>query len=190
VDRPQAAFLKRARIDRVGTHADVIVHCERIEDARERQAIRRVNEVAFGRVDEARLIGGLHAEGVVLLSLVAELDGQIAGHILFSRMWIDGSGTPIPAVALAPMAVLPEFQRRGIGGQLIRHGLDELRARAERIVIVLGHPGYYPRFGFGTAAARAIESPFRPQSFMALELIPGALDGVRGKVRYPAAFGL
>jgi putative acetyltransferase len=88
------------------------------------------------------------------------------------------------------MAVLPEHQSQGIGGQLIVHGLDLLRSRGERIVIVLGHPDYYPRFGFSTERAHALESPFPPGALMAIELSPGALDGVRGKLRYPAAFGL
>ena len=179
-----------ARIGHVGKHATAAIRGESAGDTRERALVRALNEAAFGRADEARLVDALHAEGAVLLSLVADLDGQIAGHILFSRMWIDTGGGPVPAVALAPMAVSPGLQRRGIGGQLIRRGLDELRAQGERIVLVLGHPDYYPRFGFSAAAARAIESPFRPEAFMAMELVPGALEGIRGKVRYPAAFGL
>src|SRR5580700_6464579 len=105
-------------------------------------------------------------------------------------MWIDDPGASIAAVALAPMAVLPAHQRKGIGQTLIRSGLDSLRDRDERIVIVLGHPDYYPRFGFSAEKARSLESPFPPEAFMAMELISGALDGIRGKVRYPAAFGL
>ena len=152
--------------------------------------VRSINEAAFGRPDEADLIDGLRTDGAVLLSLVAELEQRIVGHILFSRMWIDTSNGPVAAAALAPMAVLPDHQRRGIGGQLIRHGLGLLRARGERVVIVLGHPGYYPRFGFSNQKARSIESPFHPEAFMAAELSPGTLHGIRGKVRYSAAFGL
>lgn len=96
----------------------------------------------------------------------------------------------ISAAALAPMAVLPDHQRRGIGERLIRHGLDLLRKRGEQIVIVLGHPDYYPRFGFSSEKARFLESPFPPDAFMAMELSPGGLDGIRGRVRYPTAFGL
>ena len=87
-----------------------------------------------------------------------------------------------PAVALAPVAVLPEHQRRGAGSQLIRSGLELLRDRAETIVLVLGWPDYYPRFGFSTQLASAIEHPFPPEAFMALELHPGALRNVRGRV--------
>ncbi len=149
-----------------------------------------MNEAAFARSDEADLIDGLRAEGAVLLSFVAELDGQIAGHILFSRMTVETPQGPLAAVALAPMAVLPDHQRRGIGSRLIRRGLDELRGRGERIVIVLGHQRYYPRFGFSPEKARYLASPFPPDAFMALELVDGALGGVHGTVRYPSAFGL
>jgi len=168
----------------------VIVRGENTEDTKERSAIRSINEAAFGRRHEADLVDGLRTEGVVLVSLVAEMDTRIVGHILFSRMWIDTSDGPFPAAALAPMAVLPEHQRRGIGGRLIRRGLDLLHTRGEGAVIVLGHAGYYPRFGFSSGKAGALESPFPPEAFMALELRPGALDGIRGKVRYAAAFGL
>jgi putative acetyltransferase len=96
----------------------------------------------------------------------------------------------IAAVALAPVAVLPSHQRQGIGGRLIRAGLDRLRERSEDIVIVLGHPDYYGRFGFSAEKARGLESPFPKHAFMAAELRMNALTGICGKVRYPAAFGL
>jgi putative acetyltransferase len=152
--------------------------------------IREVNVAAFGGTEEAVIVEALRSEGAVLRSLVAVLDGVIVGHILFSRMSIETSGGSIAAVALAPLAVMPGQQRRGIGGKLITIGLDDLRAMGERIVLVVGHAGYYPRFGFSTARARALESPFPVDVFMALELSPGALDGIRGRVKYPAAFGL
>ena len=152
--------------------------------------IRQVNEAAFGCADEADLIEALRIERAVLLSAVAESDGQIVGHILFSRMSIDTPTGAIAAAALAPMAVVPHDQRRGIGGRLIRYGLDAMRGLGERIVIVVGHPAYYPRFGFSTEQARSLEHPFPPDVFMALELSPGALDRIRGRVRYPPPFGL
>lgn len=151
--------------------------------------IRELNKAAFGGPEEADIIEALRAEGAVLLSLVAELDRHIVGHILFSRMAIDTSNESIAAVALAPMAVLPAWQRHGIGGRLVTTGLETLRAMGERIVIVVGHASYYPRFGF-KALASALESSFAPDVFMALELSADALDGIRGRVRYPAAFGL
>ena len=152
----------------------------------EHRQIHAVHQAAFGQPDEADLVDNLRTEGVVLASIVAELDERIAGHILFTRMWIGTTS----AAALAPLAVLPEYQRHGIGAKLITRGLELLRESGERIVIVLGHPEYYARFGFSTAKARDLESPFPPEAYMALELIPGALDGVRGKVKYARAFGL
>jgi len=181
---------KNGRIEHVRPEDHVTVRCENMEDTKERSLIRSINEAAFGRPDEADLVDGLRSEGVVLVSLVAEVDKRIAGHILFSRMWIETPGGSVPAAALAPMAVLPGDRRRGIGQRLILHGLELLRRRGERIVIVLGHPDYYPRFGFSSETARYLESPFPPEAFMAMELSPGALDGICGSVRYPAAFGL
>jgi putative acetyltransferase len=164
---------------------NIVIRDERASD---RAMIRRVNEAAFGAIEEADLVEALHAEGSVLLSYVADRNGEIVGHILFSRMWIDAPTASIAAVALAPMAVLPECQRQGIGTSLIPHGLNALRNQGERIVIVVGHSTYYPRFGFSASLARSLASPFPPEAFMALELRRGALDGVSGRVRYPRAF--
>ena len=160
------------------------------EQASDRASIHAVHRVAFGRSDEGDLVNRLRTDGAVLASLVAERDGQIVGHILFSEMSIETTDASVPAVALAPMAVLPEFQRKGIGGQLIRYGLDCLRDRGERIVLVLGHQPYYSRFGFSRRRACALASPFPAGAFMALELSATALDGIQGTVRYPKAFGL
>jgi len=194
----------QVKLRSVSTGDRLLFRPEKPEDER---AIHVVNQAAFGRPDEADLVDKLRSEGAVLVSLIAEegvdkaeVDEQdtrrekrVVGHILFSRMSIEtgatGSG-PVAAVALAPMAVLPERQRRGIGGKLVQCGLDLLRQRGERIVIVLGHPDYYPSFGFSRDMARFLKSPFPPEAFMALELQTGALDGVRGRVRYADAFGL
>jgi putative acetyltransferase len=166
----------------------------RHEQSSDREQVRKVNEAAFGRSDEADLIDRLRAEGAILLSLVAEYvaepDREIIGHILFSRMMVDTKQGPVAAVSLAPMAVLPRQQGQTVGSQLVRRGLAELRDRGERIVIVLGHKDYYPRFGFSPEKARYLTSPFPPEAFMALELSDGALAGVHGAVRYSPAFGL
>jgi len=162
----------------------------RDETDADHQLIREINEAAFGGSEEADLIEALRAEDAVLLSVVAQFGRRIIGHILFSRMWIETPTRTIDAVALAPVAVTPEFQRQGIGGKLIEHGLGVLRRRQERIVIVVGHPAYYPRFGFSAQQARTLENPFPPDVFMSLELVPGALNGVYGRVRYAKAFGL
>ena len=165
----------------------MLVRREEIEDCR---AVRLVNEQAFGRQDEADLVDRLRMEGAVLVSLVAEAQGRIAGHILFSRMWIETAREPVPAVALAPLAVIPDLQRQGIGGTLIEQGLDWLGRGAEKIVLVLGHPEYYTRFSFSTGKTLLLDSPFNPKAFMGLELRPGALENLHGRVRYPDAFRL
>jgi putative acetyltransferase len=168
----------------------VNIRFEDNESFDERSVIRTVNEAAFGGPDEADLIDGLRADGHALVSLVAEVDARIVGHIMFSRMWIKTPTGLVSAVALAPVAVLPEHQRRGIGGRLVRYGLELLRCRGEKIVIVVGHPDYYPRFGFSREKAQSLESPFPAEAFMAMELSTGALDCIRGAVVYPAAFGI
>jgi len=165
----------------------MLVRSERAEDC---AAIRLVNEEAFGRRDEADLVDRLRAQGAVLASFVAEAEGLIAGHILFNRMSIETADESVAAVALAPLAVLPKHQRQGVGAVLTAHGLAWLQAQGEQIVLVLGHPEYYRRFGFSADKARFLDSPFNPEFFMALELRPNALEGIRGKVRYPEAFGL
>jgi putative acetyltransferase len=169
-------------------HDAVRIRREDPGSADDHAAIRAVNAAAFGRFDEADLVDKLRPDA--LLSLVAVLEENIVGHILFSRMWIKTSSGLVSAVALAPVAVIPEHQRKGIGGLLIEHGLELLRARRESVVIVLGHPDYYPRFGFSAAKAKPLESPFPPEAFMAMELSAGALDGIQGTVIYPPAFGI
>jgi putative acetyltransferase len=181
--------VKRAKISHVRSKDKLAVRCESAETS-ERSVVRSINVAAFGRTDEADLVESLRAEGAVLASLVAELETRVVGHILFSRMFIETRSGLIPAAALAPMAVLPNYQHQGIGGRLICQGLDFLRRSRERIVVVLGNPDYYSRFGFSCEKARCLESPFPPNAFMAMDLSPGALDGLRGKVKYPAAFGL
>ena len=162
----------------------------RRERAADRAAIHAVHVAAFGRADEGDLVDRLRHEGAVLASFLAEDEGLIVGHVLFSRILLETGDDSLTAVALAPMAVVPTHQRGGIGGRLIRHGLDWLRRRGEKVVTVLGHVDYYPRFGFSRDRARAIASPFPADAFMALELAPGVLDGVHVVARYPAAFRL
>lgn len=155
-------------------------------------AVYQVNRLAFGRDNEARLVEALRrAEGhIPELSLVAVESGQVVGHVLFSPTPIETEDGPRAAISLAPVAVLPERQNQGIGSALIRHGLEECRRLGHKIVIVLGHAGYYPRFGFTPARAKGVAPPFEvaDEHWMALELQPGALEGVQGTVRYPPAF--
>jgi putative acetyltransferase len=152
-------------------------------------AIRHVNRLAFGQDDEAQLVDALRRGGYVQLSLVAEQAGQVVGHILFSDLPILTDTGEVPALALAPMAVLPEFQRQGIGSALVRRGLEVCKEQGHRIVIVVGHPHFYPRFGFSSKQAIHLVSPFSGEdSFMAVALVPGALDNVAGRVQYPPPF--
>lgn len=153
------------------------------------ETVHEVNRLAFDQENEARLVEALRQPGKTI-SLVAEEGGRVVGHILFSPVTIETPRRPVPALALAPVAVLPALQNRGIGSVLIRQGLEECRQQGHRIVIVLGHARYYPRFGFTQARPLGIEPPFEvpDAAWMALELCPGALEGVRGVVRYPAAF--
>jgi len=153
--------------------------------------IRHVNRLAFAQDDEARLVDALRDAGYLRVSLVAEQDGRVVGHILFSDLPIITEAGPVPALALAPMAVLPDCQRRGIGSALVRRGLEVCRDQGHRIVVVVGHPRFYPRFGFSQRAAARLASPFTGQdSFMAVELIPGSLNGVAGRVQYAPPFGI
>jgi putative acetyltransferase len=150
-----------------------------------------VNRRAFGRDAEADLVDALRDGGHARLSLVAAAgdSGAVVGHILFSRLTVEDGDRVTEALALAPLAVLPGHQRRGIGSALVRDGLGACAALGHRIVIVLGEPEYYRRFGFRSELTRPLTSPFAGDAFMAVELVPGALAGVTGEVRYPAPFG-
>ncbi len=139
----------------------------------DREAIRRVIDQAFGQAAEAELVDALRNEGYARLSMVAQCEGQIVGHILFSDLPIHTADSIVPALALAPMAVTPSLQRQGVGSQLLRHALDACRDAGHRIVVVLGHPEYYRRFGFSRQSAAPLESPYAGPAFMAIELVPG-----------------
>jgi predicted N-acetyltransferase YhbS len=152
------------------------------------EAIRDVNRQAFGRADEARLVDALRDGGYARLSLLAEEVGQVVGHVLFSDLPIVTQAGTLHALALAPVAVLPERQRQGIGSRLIREGLRACARAGHRVVVVLGHADYYPRFGFSARLAQRLQAPYSGPSFMALELEPGALAGVTGQVHYPPPF--
>jgi putative acetyltransferase len=131
----------------------------------------------------------LRAAGLAAVELVA-IDSGVDGHILFSALDVTVAGKSVRALALAPMAVSPHRQRHGIGSALVHTGLQRAREGGWQAVVVLGHPHYYPRFGFSAALARSLEAPFSGASFMALELESGALQGGEGRVVYPPAFGV
>jgi putative acetyltransferase len=150
-------------------------------------AIDAIHQQAFGRPGEAALVRALRREATPYLALVAERAGRVVGHIAFSPVEIEG-GSP-PALGLGPVAVEPGLQRAGIGSALVRTGLARCAGLA-RIVVVLGHAAYYPRFGFRPACEHGLRyrsERFDP-SFFVLELAPGALSGISGRVRYHPAF--
>lgn len=156
-------------------------------------SITEVNNLAFGRPDEGKLIENLrkNPKFVPELSLVAEADGKVTGHILFFPIKIkSGEGKEKETISLAPLTVLPRFQKQGIGSELIREGLKACKKMGYDSVIVLGHPDYYPKFGFEPAEKWEIRNPFGApaEAFMALELKEGALEGAGGVVEYPDEF--
>ena len=153
-------------------------------------AVAALHRAAFGGDYEAGLVERLRCDGLVVASVVALERTELVGHVLFSDLVVNIDGRRVSAVALAPMAVRPDRQGCGIGSRLVADGLDALRQRGRAAVIVVGHARYYPRFGFSAALARKLHAPFRGDTFMALELAPGALAGRAGTVRYPAAFGV
>jgi len=161
----------------------------RAQSADDSSAVWQVNKAVFPTPAEAGLVERLRAEADPVVSLVADDDGAIIGHILFSPVRL--SADPgFPAMGLAPMAVLPGRQGQGIGSALLRIGLDECSKLGCRAVFVLGHADYYPRFGFVPASRFGITSQYEvpDEVFMALELEPGALAGKAGGMHYHAAF--
>ncbi|MEU8380496.1 N-acetyltransferase [Streptosporangium sp. NPDC048865] len=163
----------------------------RAETGADLAAIRAVNLAAFPTPEEADLVDALRADPAAWipgLSWIAQApDGTVAGFALLTRCHVGDA----PALALAPCAVLPEHQRRGAGSAAIRAALRAARERGENLVLVLGHAGYYPRFGFVPASGHAVRAPFDvpDEHMMALVLDP-ALPVPAGTIRYPAAFGV
>jgi putative acetyltransferase len=166
----------------------VRVREETPEDA---PAIRKVNELAFGRTQEAGIVDALRGTCDEFLSFVADCDEEVVGHILFTPATIETARGTVRGMGLAPMAVLPERQRHGIGSALVRHALAVIRERSCPFVIVLGHPEYYPRFGFEPASGRSIKSQWEgvpDEAFMILVMDQHAMDGVSGIARYRDEF--
>ncbi len=154
-------------------------------------AIAEVTAAAFGKQDEARLVEAIRAsdEFVPELSLVAEEDGRIVGHIMFSYSALDGSDTRL--LQLSPLSVAPDRQREGIGSALTRKALRLADARGEPLVLVLGHPAYYPRFGFRPASTLGLQAPnpeWPDEAFMAVPL-SGYDPSLRGVVTFAPPFG-
>lgn len=165
----------------------VTVRAENLEDI---AAVRRVNELAFGQPNEASLVDVLRNGAHPYISLVAVESVLIVGHIFFSPVSIEWEDTVSGAMGLAPMAVVPEHQNRGIGSVLVREGLKECKHIGCDLIAVVGHPEYYPRFGFVPANQKGLscEYPVPPEAFMVAELKPDALTGKQGLVKYRPEF--
>jgi putative acetyltransferase len=162
----------------------------RDEHAGDAVAVHRVIAAAFKSRGEAELVDKLRANGRLALSLVAVQGGAVIGHVLLTDVTLVGHGLVPRGAGLAPLAVRPTFQRRGIGAMLVRAALERALRAGYGFVCLLGDPAYYTRFGFRPAAALGLASEFDapPEAFLALELVPGALAGVAGTVRYLPEF--
>lgn len=171
---------------------DIIIRQETKDDFNE---VFKLNHKAFGQDSEAKLVDALRNNPTVFvpeLSLVATIDNKIVGHILFTKIKIENDTQNVfDSLALAPMAVKPDNQKKGIGRQLIRVGLDKARELNFQSVIVLGHKDYYPKFGFEPTTKWNIKSPFSISdkgNFMGIELVMDGLKNVSGTVKYPKEF--
>jgi len=161
----------------------------RPEEMADRDAVYTLNVAAFETPAEAGLVDLLREKAEPTVSLVAEQEGEVVGHIMFSPVTL--SGHPgLVAMGLAPMAVLPEYQRKGVGSEMVKAGLERCRELGAAAVVVLGHPEYYPRFGFVPSSRFGIACEYEvpEEVFMMLELESGALDGKNGTISYHPAF--
>ena len=152
--------------------------------------VHTIHAAAFGRELEAKLADDLRPIADPLVSLVAELDGRIVGHIIGTPVTVDGYAPPVPAMAFGPLGVVPEHQRDGIGGALMRAAIEACRALGVPFVVLLGHPEYYPRFGFRPAFDYGLTfAGQQPHpAAMALELKSGAMTGLCGEIHYLPPF--
>ena len=163
----------------------------RLENPEDMAQVRALHERAFRQPTEADAVDTLRLTCPDSLSVVAEDDGRIVGHILFTPVVIDSPKRKVEGMGLAPMAVLPLCQRQGIGSQLVQHCLKILRERGCPFVIVLGHPEYYVRFGFVPASTYKITSQWDnvpEESFMILVFDEDTMQGVSGVAKYRDEF--
>lgn len=158
----------------------------RREQSGDEAAIGALTTAAFGQPDEAQIVDAIRKAQRPAISLVAVEGADIVGHILFTPVQLEPPRSGIEMMGLAPMAVTPDRQRRGIGSALVREGLRQCARAGSRAVVVVGHPEFYPRFGFrpGSSFGVRCEYPVPDEVFMAIELVPGALQGRTGLVRY------
>ena len=162
----------------------------REEVASDIDKIWKVNSEAFETEAEANLVNALRNSGCTYLSLVAETENKIVGHILFTPVELSGNDNNLKIMGLAPMAVLSKYQNKGIGSKLVQAGLERCRSLGYDAVVVLGHPNYYPKFGFVPSVKYGIKSEYEvpDEVFMILELIPGSLKNHGGIIKYHETF--
>lgn len=162
----------------------------REETAADIDQVWSVNTDAFETDAEAGLVNALRESGCYAISLVAESDGAVVGHILFTPVELTGNHAGLKIAGLAPMAVRHQYQNQGIGSKLVKAGLEYCRTRGFDAVVVLGHAAYYPRFGFIPAVNYGIKSEYEVPDdvFMILELTPGILGNNKGIIKYHPAF--
>lgn len=158
----------------------------RLAEERDRNVIRDVEELAFGGMGEATLVDSLVAADDAVLELVAERDGEIIGHILFSRVFVEDGDDRFPGVALAPAAVLPDWQGKGVGRAMINDAHKRLKAAGEKLSVVLGDPAYYARFGYEHKRAAAFTSTYQCE---ALQAVVWGEAPSSGKLVYATPFG-
>lgn len=154
--------------------------------------IAQVLREAFGGEGEVKLVADIRKSSTYIpaLSFVAEECGDVRGHVMLSSLDLERDETRLPALSLAPVSVVPPFQRKGIGTSLCSHALAEARRLGHGVVVLVGHPEYYPRFGFSPAGPRGIAVRWEvpPAAFMVLELFPGALPPGPWRAGFPAFF--
>lgn len=162
----------------------------REEQPQDKQTVRKVNLRSFGQSQEADIVDKLRKNCNECLSLVALKKNQIVGHILFTPVVIEGKDKTVRGMGLAPMAVLPQYRRQGIGSELIRAGIARLKSRQFSFVIVLGHAKYYPQFGFEPASRYGIFSEWEvpDEAFMILVLNKSEIEGLSGVAKYRPEF--
>ena len=162
----------------------------REEEITDAKTIWDINVDAFESEAEANLVNALRKSGCTFISLVAETDNKAVGHILFTPVELTGTKNKLKIIGLAPMAVLRQYQNKSIGSKLVKTGIEHCQSKGYDAVVVLGHPNYYPKFGFVPSVTYGIKSEYEvpDEVFMILELVPNSLKDHQGIIKYHELF--